>query len=170
MQHKTFLLALSFLGAFPLLASAQNRVISTDNTNIAAAQNGGRVLSATSTFDDDPLYAGSNLIDGQVWSATRAGSSRGQGATSWLALLGDARGLHAQVVGGGGVGSQAATIGNGTPAGAARPPKAPPKWGPYDRSPSPVHGQLCGPVLVPPPGLSTDPLDGCTEAPDGASG
>lgn len=77
MNPKTFLFALSLMGAFPLLASAQNRVISTDNTNIVAAQNGGRVLSATSTFDNDPLYAASNLIDGQVWSATRPKSSRG---------------------------------------------------------------------------------------------
>ena len=77
MQHKTLLFALSLLGAFPFLASAQNRVISTDNTNIAAALNGGRVLAATSTFDNDPLYAASNLIDGQVWSSTRPNSSRG---------------------------------------------------------------------------------------------
>ena len=90
MQHKNFLLALSFLGAFPLLAHAQNRVISTDNTNIAAAQNGGRVLSATSTFDNDPLYAGSNLIDGQVWSATRAGSSRGWASNQYDPISMDA--------------------------------------------------------------------------------
>ena len=90
MQHKHFLLALSFMGAFPLLALAQNRVISTDNTNIAAAQNGGRVLSVTSTFDNDPLYAGSNLIDGQVWSATRAGSSRGWASNQYDPISMDA--------------------------------------------------------------------------------
>ena len=90
MQHKHFLLALSFVGAFPLLASAQNRVISTDNTNIAAAQNGGRVLSVTSTFNNDPLYAGSNLIDGQVWSATRAGSSRGWASNQYDPISMDA--------------------------------------------------------------------------------
>ena len=90
MQPKNFLLALAFVGAFPLLAQAQNRVISTDNTNIAAAQNGGRVLSATSTFDNDPLYAGSNLIDGQVWSATRAGSSRGWASNQYDPISMDA--------------------------------------------------------------------------------
>ena len=90
MQHKTLLFALSLLGAFPFLASAQNRVISTDNTNIAAAQNGGRVLSATSTFDNSPLYAASNLIDGQVWSATRAGSSRGWASNQYDPISMDA--------------------------------------------------------------------------------
>lgn len=59
------------------LAQAQNRVVSTDLTNIAAAQNGGRVLSSTSTFNKDPLYAASNLIDGQVYNPQRPDSSRG---------------------------------------------------------------------------------------------
>ena len=77
MQPKTFFLALALLSALPLAARAQNRVISTDLTNIAAAQNGGRVLSSTSTFEDDPLYAASNLIDGQVWNPARPQSSRG---------------------------------------------------------------------------------------------
>ncbi len=90
MQPKTFLFALSIAGAFPLLAHAQNRVISTDNTNIAAAQNGGRVLAVTSTFDNDPLYAGSNLIDGQVWNATRAGSSRGWASNQYDPISMDA--------------------------------------------------------------------------------
>ncbi len=90
MQHKTLLIALSIAGALPLLAHAQNRVISTDNTNIAAAQNGGRVLAVTSTFDSDPLYAGSNLIDGQVWSATRPGSSRGWASNQYDPISMDA--------------------------------------------------------------------------------
>ena len=77
MQPKPFLIALTILGACPLLARAQNRVISTDLTNIAAAQNGGRVLASTSTFDNDPLYNASNLIDGQVFNSTRPKSSRG---------------------------------------------------------------------------------------------
>ena len=79
MQPKLSLFA---LGACALAlgvpaARAQSRVISTDLTNIAAAANGGRVLGSTSTFDKDPLYNANNLIDGQVWSATRAGSSHG---------------------------------------------------------------------------------------------
>ena len=90
MQHKPFLLALTVLGAFPFLASAQNRVISTDITNIAAAQNGGRVLASTSTFDDDPLYKADNLIDGQVFNAQRPGSSRGWASNSYDPISMDA--------------------------------------------------------------------------------
>ena len=77
MHPKIFLVALGALSAISLAAHAQDRVISTDLTNIAAAQNGGRVLSATSTFDNDPLYAASNLIDGQVYNSKRPDSSRG---------------------------------------------------------------------------------------------
>ena len=77
MHPKISLIALGALSAVSMTAYAQNSVISTDLTNIAAAQNGGRVLSATSTFDNDPLYAASNLIDGQVYNAKRPDSSRG---------------------------------------------------------------------------------------------
>ena len=78
-MHSKTLLALCAV-SLPVLcpaARAQNRVISTDLTNIAAAANGGRVLASTSTFAKDPLYNASNLIDGQIFSPKRADSSRG---------------------------------------------------------------------------------------------
>ena len=49
-------------------AHAQNRIISTDLTNIAAAQNGGRILSVSSTFDNNKGYSANNLIDGQAFN------------------------------------------------------------------------------------------------------
>ncbi|HEX8464276.1 MAG TPA: discoidin domain-containing protein [Abditibacterium sp.] len=71
--------SLSLLAALfalcPAASHAQNRVLSTDLTNIAAAQNGGRVLSVTSTLNNDKTYASSNLIDGQAFNfATNKGS------------------------------------------------------------------------------------------------
>ena len=75
MQHKSFLFALTILGACPLVASAQNRVISTDLTNIAAAQNGGRVLASTSTFENDPLYK-ADPISSTVRSSIRRASQQ----------------------------------------------------------------------------------------------
>lgn len=66
----------------PLLASglsarAQGTIISTDLTNIAAAANGGRIISVTSTLDNDKAYQADNLIDGKVWNAGRGDGSRG---------------------------------------------------------------------------------------------
>ncbi|PQV63144.1 F5/8 type C domain-containing protein [Abditibacterium utsteinense] len=70
---------LTALGAaiFPVTSHAQNRVLSTDTTNIAAAQNGGRVLSVTSTLDNDKTYSASNLIDGQAFNGQTGGGSKG---------------------------------------------------------------------------------------------
>ena len=50
---------------------AQNAAVvyPTDSTNIAAASNGGRVLNASSTLDNDPKFSADNLIDGKVYSA-----------------------------------------------------------------------------------------------------
>ena len=94
MHSKISLIALGALGAATLTvapaAHAQNRVISTDLTNIAAAQNGGRVLAATSTFDNDPLYAASNLIDGQVYNPKRPNSSRGWASNQYDPISMDA--------------------------------------------------------------------------------
>ena len=90
MHPKISLIALAALSAVPFAAHAQNRVISTDLTNIAAAQNGGRVLAATSTFDNDPLYAASNLIDGQVYNAKRPDSSRGWASNQYDPISMDA--------------------------------------------------------------------------------
>jgi len=60
-----------------LPARAQGaRVLPADLTNIAAAANGGRVLSATSTLDNDATFKSDNLIDGQAYNpATKAGSA-----------------------------------------------------------------------------------------------
>lgn len=58
-------------------ARAQSRVLSTDLTNIAAAQNGGRVLGASSTLDNNAAYAASNLIDGQVFNFQTSKGSKG---------------------------------------------------------------------------------------------
>ncbi len=83
MHSKTSLIALAALGAVGFAAHAQNRATSTDITNIAAAANGGRVLASTSTFNNDPLYAASNLIDGQVYNSARPKSSRGWASNSY---------------------------------------------------------------------------------------
>ncbi len=58
-------------------ARAQNRTLSTDTTNIAAAQNGGRVLSVSSTLSNDKSYAASNLIDGENFNSATGTGSKG---------------------------------------------------------------------------------------------
>ncbi len=70
-----FLFTALGLSLFARASIAQNRVLSTDTTNIAAAQNGGRVLSVTSTLNNDYAYSAANLIDGQAFNfQTNAGS------------------------------------------------------------------------------------------------
>ncbi len=61
-----------FLLGLPLAASAQPRP--TDTLNLIAKANGGRVLAASSTLDDDPNYSADNLIDGQVFGAGKSKS------------------------------------------------------------------------------------------------
>ncbi|MDF2441659.1 MAG: Sad1 / UNC-like C-terminal [Abditibacteriota bacterium] len=56
---------------------AQNRVYSTDLTNIAAAANGGRVLESTSTIDNDANFNANNVIDGKVWDSARQTGTSG---------------------------------------------------------------------------------------------
>ena len=58
-------------------AHAQAAVYPTDVVNIAAAANGGRIVSVSSTIDDDPKFNANNLIDGQVLSAANAKASSG---------------------------------------------------------------------------------------------
>jgi|GEM_PF-2044543 len=58
-------------------ARAQGKVWPTELTNIAAASNGGRVIGATSVLDNDPKLKADNLIDGQVYDATRKSGSEG---------------------------------------------------------------------------------------------
>ena len=57
------------------MAQAQTVVYPTDLTNIAAAANGGRVITSTSTFEDNAEWSANNLIDGKVFdSKANAGS------------------------------------------------------------------------------------------------
>ena len=56
---------------------AQAAVYPTDVVNIAAAANGGRIVSVSSTIDNDPKYNANNLIDGQVLSAANTKASAG---------------------------------------------------------------------------------------------
>jgi hypothetical protein len=58
-------------------ANAQGKVWPTELTNIAAAANGGRVIGATSTLDNDPKFAATNLIDGKVWSSENQDTTQG---------------------------------------------------------------------------------------------
>ena len=55
----------------------QPRVFPTDITNIAAAANGGRIISASSTLDNDAQFNANNLIDGKNYNAADAKSSAG---------------------------------------------------------------------------------------------
>ncbi|MEO6908457.1 MAG: hypothetical protein ABI210_11260 [Abditibacteriaceae bacterium] len=59
------------------VANAQGKVWPTELTNIAAAANGGRVIGSTSTLDNDPKFAASNLIDGKVWNPGNPDTSEG---------------------------------------------------------------------------------------------
>lgn len=73
-------LSLGVLTALAFVASnahAQNRNLSTDLTNIAAAQNGGRILSVSSTFDNNKAYSANNLIDGQAFNFQSGSGSKG---------------------------------------------------------------------------------------------
>ena len=59
-------------------SQAQTAVYPTDLTNIAAAANGGRVLSSTSTFEDNADWSANNLIDGKVFD-----SKANNGSVGW---------------------------------------------------------------------------------------
>lgn len=50
--------------------TSTTRVFPTDLTNIAAAQNGGRVLASSSSLDNKAEFGAANLIDGQVFNPT----------------------------------------------------------------------------------------------------
>lgn len=66
------LLPTLFLLGWPLVAHAQTHP--TDTVNLVSKANGGRVITTTSTLDNDPTYAADNLIDGQVYSAGKVKS------------------------------------------------------------------------------------------------
>ena len=74
---KFSLFSLGLLAILPLGANAQNRTLSTGLTNIAAAQNGGRVLSTSSTLGNDKDFAASNLIDGKAFNQANGTGSKG---------------------------------------------------------------------------------------------
>ena len=59
-------------------AQAQTTVYPTDLTNIAAAANGGRVISSTSTFENNADWSANNLIDGKVFD-----SKANNGSVGW---------------------------------------------------------------------------------------
>lgn len=80
--------ALSFGATFGAIANAQNanaaetkasepRVYSTDVVNIAAADNGGRVIDTTSVFNNDTAFGANNLIDGKIYDPASKNSSNG---------------------------------------------------------------------------------------------
>lgn len=58
-------------------ALSQPKVYPTDLTNIAAASNGGRVVGATSTFENSSEWDAKNLIDGEVYNAAEKTGSFG---------------------------------------------------------------------------------------------
>lgn len=58
-------------------AHAQTKVYPTDVVNVVAAANGGRVLGATSTFEDSSDWSANNLIDGQVYDPVKKTGSLG---------------------------------------------------------------------------------------------
>jgi hypothetical protein len=78
-QHLFLAFTLAALATAPALkpAAAQPRIIATDLTNIAAAANGGRVLGATSTIDNDKDFTARNLIDGQAYDPEHDTGSKG---------------------------------------------------------------------------------------------
>lgn len=58
--------------------SSTQTTVNGRSINIAAAANGGKIVASSSTFNNDPLYAPQNLIDGQNYSITS-----GKGTFGW---------------------------------------------------------------------------------------
>ncbi len=71
-------------------AHAQTKVYPTDVVNVVAAANGGRVLGATSTFEDSADWKADNLIDGQVYDATNNTGSQGWSSNKYDSITMDA--------------------------------------------------------------------------------
>jgi hypothetical protein len=63
--------------ALATTSHADSRVYPTDLTNIAAAANGGHIVSATSTFEDSADWNANNLIDGKVFDVASNSGSMG---------------------------------------------------------------------------------------------
>ena len=77
MKAIAFALGLTLAAGAAQPGHADTKVWPTDLTNIAAAANGGRIISRSSVIDDDPKYTADNLIDGQVFDAARNTGSFG---------------------------------------------------------------------------------------------
>jgi hypothetical protein len=71
-------------------ADAQTRVYPTDVVNVVAAANGGRVLGATSTFEDSAEWDAKNLIDGQVYDPVKTSGSFGWSSNKYDPITMDA--------------------------------------------------------------------------------
>lgn len=78
------------LAASMTTGRTEPRVVPTDVVNIAAAANGGRVLAATSTLNDDPAYKASNLIDGSVYDAAHSKGTNGWASNKFDPIAMDA--------------------------------------------------------------------------------
>jgi hypothetical protein len=78
-QLKTGALVFSVLASagFCNVARAQTPVYPTDLTNIAAASNGGHIVSATSTFENSDEWSANNLIDGKIYDSKNNSGSLG---------------------------------------------------------------------------------------------
>jgi hypothetical protein len=71
-------------------AQAQTTVYPTNVVNVAAAANGGRVLGATSTFEDSTDWKADNLIDGQVYDPVKNTGSFGWSSNKYDPIKMDA--------------------------------------------------------------------------------
>jgi hypothetical protein len=78
MKVRAFALGLALVaGAVQPGRAADTKVWPTDLINIAAAANGGRIISHSSMLNDDAKFSPNNLIDGQVYDLVRGSGSYG---------------------------------------------------------------------------------------------
>ena len=97
-RTKTALLMLTFSGVALCASGAQaqnSRVFPTDLTNVAAAANGGRVLSSSSTFNDDKSFGAENLLDGKTYNVNNATES----SNGWVSNKYDSVTMESVVIG-----------------------------------------------------------------------
>ena len=79
-QFLTSTLVAALAGAYcagSISIAHADKVYPTDLTNIAAASNGGRIISATSTFENSAEWNATNLIDGKVYDPQSSSGSMG---------------------------------------------------------------------------------------------
>ena len=65
------------LGMMAVPTRAQRPVYPTDLTNIAASSSGGRIISVSSTLENDPEFSANNLIDGKAYNPAAGVASKG---------------------------------------------------------------------------------------------